>query len=57
MDFVRPLLMPLLVVMIVASVWALGWSQEIDDKRERATRPVDQTTYLADAAADDADQP
>ena len=35
MDSIRPMLMPVLLVLIVSTIWVMGWMKQMDVKSSR----------------------
>ena len=58
MDFIRPLLLPLLVTAIVSTIWCLAWMKQMDAEAVKASRPA-AIAVFASAGTDspDFDQP
>jgi hypothetical protein len=52
MDFIRPLLMPVLVVLIVVTIWCMGWMKSLEAQIEQASHPTERALYIADAFDD-----
>jgi hypothetical protein len=54
MDFIRPMLMPVLTVLIVSTIWCLGWLKQMEAESNRASLPTARALYVAQA--DDLDE-
>lgn len=57
MDFIRPMLMPVLVVLIVSTVWVMSWVKQMDAQMERAGKPTVRALYVAQSDGPDEFEP